>query len=121
MADRLRHRPTGRRRARDLPLAPVAVARRRHRLGHGGWGTVARRPRERRIMRAAWRVSQVRAAEEAMMKPLPNGALMQRAAAGLARRCASTLPRVYGSRVLLLVGPGNNGGDALHAGAPPAR
>jgi hydroxyethylthiazole kinase-like uncharacterized protein yjeF len=51
------------------------------------------------------------------MKILPGGALMQRAAAGLARRCAQSLPKVYGSRVLLLVGPGNNGGDALYAGA----
>ncbi|MEV0559801.1 NAD(P)H-hydrate dehydratase [Dactylosporangium sp. NPDC050588] len=72
-------------------------------------------------MRAAWRVAQVRAAEEAFMKTLPGGALMQRAAAGLARRCAQTLPKVYGSRVLLLVGPGNNGGDALYAGAFLAR
>ncbi|MET7417803.1 NAD(P)H-hydrate dehydratase [Dactylosporangium sp. NPDC005555] len=72
-------------------------------------------------MRAAWRVAQVRAAEEALMKTLSGGALMQRAAAGLARRCAQTLPRVYGSRILLLVGPGNNGGDALYAGAMLAR
>ncbi|MEV8511172.1 NAD(P)H-hydrate dehydratase [Dactylosporangium sp. NPDC051484] len=72
-------------------------------------------------MRAAWRVAQVRAAEESLMRTLPGGALMQRAAAGLARRCADTLPRVYGSRVLLLVGPGNNGGDALYAGARLAR
>src|SRR4051812_26005729 len=55
------------------------------------------------------------------MKTLPGGALMQRAAAGLARRCAATLPKVYGSRILLLVGPGNNGGDALYAGALLAR
>ncbi|MFG2038217.1 NAD(P)H-hydrate dehydratase [Dactylosporangium sp. NPDC048998] len=72
-------------------------------------------------MRAAWRVAQVRAAEETLMKTVPDGALMQRAAAGLARRCADTLSRVYGSRVLLLVGPGNNGGDALYAGARLAR
>ncbi|MGI5245593.1 NAD(P)H-hydrate dehydratase [Dactylosporangium sp. CA-139066] len=72
-------------------------------------------------MRTAWRVAQVRAAEESLMKTLPEGALMQRAAAGLARRCADSLPRVYGSRVLLLVGPGNNGGDALYAGAQLAR
>jgi hydroxyethylthiazole kinase-like uncharacterized protein yjeF len=62
-------------------------------------------------------VSDVRAAEEALMKTLPDGALMQRAAAGLARRCALILGTVYGSRVLLLVGAGNNGGDALYAGA----
>jgi hydroxyethylthiazole kinase-like uncharacterized protein yjeF len=72
-------------------------------------------------MRGAWRVADVRAAEEALMKTLPEGALMQRAAAGLARRCALLLDgvngRVYGGRVLLLVGAGNNGGDALYAGA----
>jgi ADP-dependent NAD(P)H-hydrate dehydratase / NAD(P)H-hydrate epimerase len=68
-------------------------------------------------MRGAWRVADVRAAEEALMKTLPDGALMQRAAAGLARRCALLLGEVYGSRVLLLVGAGNNGGDALYAGA----
>ncbi|GAA2363960.1 NAD(P)H-hydrate dehydratase [Dactylosporangium salmoneum] len=72
-------------------------------------------------MRAAWRVAQVRAAEASVMKTLPDGALMQRAAAGLARRCADSLPRVYGSRVLLLVGSGGNGGDALYAGARLAR
>ena len=42
---------------------------------------------------------------------------MARAAAGLARVCALLLGGVYGSRVLLLVGAGNNGGDALYAGA----
>jgi hydroxyethylthiazole kinase-like uncharacterized protein yjeF len=68
-------------------------------------------------MRGAWRVADVRAAEKALMKTLPDGALMQRAAAGLARRCALLLGTVYGSRVLLLVGAGNNGGDALYAGA----
>ncbi len=51
------------------------------------------------------------------MRALPPGTLMQRAAYGLARRCALSLSPVYGSRVLLLVGSGNNGGDALFAGA----
>ena len=49
---------------------------------------------------------------------------MQRAAAGLARRCALLLADrggVYGGRVLLLVGSGDNGGDALYAGARLAR
>ena len=40
-------------------------------------------------MRRAYDVAQVRAAEAALMARLPDGALMQRAAAGLAR-CAST-------------------------------
>src|SRR4051794_27812771 len=51
----------------------------------------------------------------------PSGALMQRAAAGLAAVCAGVLRarrgRVTGARVVLLVGAGNNGGDALFAGA----
>lgn len=51
----------------------------------------------------------------------PEGALMQRAAAGLAAACADVLGRVYGSRVVLLVGSGDNGGDALYAGARLAR
>lgn len=46
---------------------------------------------------------------------------MQRAAAGLAVACAQLLGRVYGSRVVLLVGSGDNGGDALYAGARLAR
>lgn len=68
-------------------------------------------------MRGAWRVADVRAAEVALMATLPEGTLMQRAAAGLARRCALMLGTMYGRRVLLLVGAGNNGGDALYAGA----
>lgn len=59
------------------------------------------------------------------MQEVPEGALMQRAAAGLAVVVASELERrtdrVYGTRVLVLVGPGNNGGDAVWAGALLAR
>jgi hydroxyethylthiazole kinase-like uncharacterized protein yjeF len=71
-------------------------------------------------MRQAWRVAEVRAAEKALMAQLPAGTLMQRAAAGLARRCAWLLKDaggIYGARVLLLVGSGDNGGDTLYAGA----
>ena len=46
---------------------------------------------------------------------------MQRAAAGLAAACAGLLGRAYGARVVLLVGSGDNGGDALYAGARLAR
>ncbi len=42
---------------------------------------------------------------------------MQRAAAGLAATCARLLGDVYGARVVILVGGGDNGGDALFAGA----
>ncbi|WP_415952390.1 NAD(P)H-hydrate epimerase [Streptomyces sp. KLOTTS4A1] len=81
-------------------------------------------------MRTAHSVEDVRAAERALMAELPEGALMQRAAAGLAAACADLLGgvsgrhplgRVYGSRIVLLVGSGDNGGDALYAGARLAR
>ncbi|MEU2412409.1 NAD(P)H-hydrate dehydratase [Streptomyces sp. NPDC012486] len=75
-------------------------------------------------MRHAYSVKTVRAAERALMERLPEGALMQRAAAGLAVACCDLLRRngrVYGSRVLLLVGSGDNGGDTLYAGARLAR
>jgi ADP-dependent NAD(P)H-hydrate dehydratase / NAD(P)H-hydrate epimerase len=80
-------------------------------------------------MRNAHAVAGVRAAEGALMALLPEGALMQRAAAGLAAACAGLLSRadragrpgraggVYGSRVVVLTGSGDNGGDALYAGA----
>lgn len=71
-------------------------------------------------MRSVWRVADVRAAEAGLMGTLPEGTLMQRAAAGLARRAALLLAErggVYGGRVLLLVGSGDNGGDALYAGS----
>jgi hydroxyethylthiazole kinase-like uncharacterized protein yjeF len=60
------------------------------------------------------------------MALLPDGTLMQRAAAGLTSVCAGMLAGdgdggVYGSRVTVLAGPGDNGGDALYAGASLAR
>ncbi|WP_028636335.1 bifunctional ADP-dependent NAD(P)H-hydrate dehydratase/NAD(P)H-hydrate epimerase [Nocardioides sp. URHA0032] len=72
-------------------------------------------------MRSAHTVEQVRAAEAALMRTLPEGALMQRAAAGLAYAVIDLLGTAYGRRVLLLVGSGDNGGDALYAGSLLAR
>jgi len=72
-------------------------------------------------VRHAHTVEQVREAEHAMMASLPEGALMQRAAAGLAYAVLDLLGSAYGRRVLLLVGSGDNGGDALYAGAMLAR
>ena len=81
-------------------------------------------------MRAAYDAAQIRAAEGPLLESLPAGTLMQRASRALARRCAQLLGsvsrgahggRVYGSRVLLLVGAGNNGADTLWAGAELAR
>jgi ADP-dependent NAD(P)H-hydrate dehydratase / NAD(P)H-hydrate epimerase len=76
-------------------------------------------------MRQAYRVETVRAAERALMATVPDGTLMLRAAAGLAATCAGILQRtpghVYGARVTVLAGTGDNGGDALYAGALLAR
>lgn len=67
----------------------------------------------------SWTSAQVRAAEEPL---LATGVpLMERASFALAgavtRRLRERRGGVLGARVVLLVGPGNNGGDALHAGA----
>jgi ADP-dependent NAD(P)H-hydrate dehydratase / NAD(P)H-hydrate epimerase len=72
-------------------------------------------------MRSAHTVEQVRAAESGLMETLPAGALMQRAAAGLAASVIDLLGGAYGRRVAVLVGSGDNGGDALYAGAMLAR
>jgi hydroxyethylthiazole kinase-like uncharacterized protein yjeF len=72
-------------------------------------------------MRSAHTVEEVRAAESTLLAALPEGALMKRAATGLAYAVLDYLGGGYGKRVLLLVGSGDNGGDALHAGAVLAR
>jgi len=72
-------------------------------------------------MLTAYTADQIRAAERELMARLPEGALMLRAATGLAAACARLLGKLYGSRVVLLVGSGDNGGDALFAGAWLAR
>ncbi|MEU4094707.1 NAD(P)H-hydrate dehydratase [Streptomyces sp. NPDC026673] len=75
-------------------------------------------------MRQAYSVETVRTAERELMARLPEGALMQRAAAGLAAACANALAPgrgVYAARVVVLTGSGDNGGDALYAGARLAR
>ena len=72
-------------------------------------------------MRKAHDVATVRAAEHALMATVPPGALMQRAAAGLAAVCAGLAGKVYGARIVVLAGSGDNGGDALYAGARLAR
>jgi len=68
---------------------------------------------------------QIREAEEAAFRVTPEGTLMQRASHALAVSCANLLSdvrgAVVGSRVVLLVGSGNNGGDALWAGSMLAR
>jgi hydroxyethylthiazole kinase-like uncharacterized protein yjeF len=70
---------------------------------------------------AALAVETVRGLEARAMAALPEGTLMQRAASAVAVSAGSMLRdvvgRVSGSRVLVLVGSGDNGGDALYAGA----
>jgi ADP-dependent NAD(P)H-hydrate dehydratase / NAD(P)H-hydrate epimerase len=76
-------------------------------------------------MRDSYQVDAVRAAEHALMEIVPDGTLMDRAAAGLASVCAALLRQapgyVYGARVVVLAGSGDNGGDALYAAARLAR
>lgn len=67
-------------------------------------------------MRGVWTAQQIRDTEQVLLDRTPEGALMRRAAFGLAAHARRMLGRVAGSRVVLLVGAGNNGGDALWAG-----
>ena len=66
-------------------------------------------------------VEVVRAAENRLMSRVPDDALMQLAARGLAVQCLRFVRdvqgHVVGTRVVVLVGAGNNGGDALFAAA----
>jgi NAD(P)H-hydrate epimerase len=64
-------------------------------------------------MIAGYSAAQIRAAEAPLIAA--GVPLMQRAAAGLAAHIRELRPPP--ARVLLLVGSGDNGGDALHAGA----
>jgi len=67
---------------------------------------------------------EVRAAERAFPELLADGTLMQRAATAVATECMAVLREhggVVGRYALLLVGAGDNGGDALFAGARLAR
>lgn len=76
-------------------------------------------------MLTAYPVHDIRRLEEAAIAADPRRDLMQIAATALAAVVADELTsrrgRVYGARLLILVGSGNNGGDALFAGARLAR
>jgi len=75
-------------------------------------------------VRHAYAVAEIRRAEAQLAAGLPPGTLMDRAAAGIAAVCLRLLrrgPGVPAARAVLLVGSGDNGGDALHAGARLAR
>lgn len=66
-------------------------------------------------MLTAHTVAQVRAAEEVAAAGVGWDELMQRAAAGIAQHVARAVPAT--EALVVLVGPGNNGGDALFAAA----
>ncbi|AUS79219.1 bifunctional ADP-dependent NAD(P)H-hydrate dehydratase/NAD(P)H-hydrate epimerase [Actinoalloteichus sp. AHMU CJ021] len=72
-------------------------------------------------MRGAWTTTRVRDAEDRLLRRVPSARLMRRAAYGVAVEAAVMLRAhtggTSGRRVVLLVGAGNNGGDALWAGA----
>ncbi|GAA4392932.1 bifunctional ADP-dependent NAD(P)H-hydrate dehydratase/NAD(P)H-hydrate epimerase [Ornithinibacter aureus] len=63
----------------------------------------------------AWSTDAVYDAEAALMATLPDGELMARAVEGLALVAAARLQECDGAAVAALVGPGNNGADALYA------
>lgn len=63
-------------------------------------------------------VAEIRDIERAAAQRLPEGALMQRAGQAGANEALDLLPFTTSkSRVLVLAGPGNNGGDALESAA----
>lgn len=66
-------------------------------------------------MNRAWSTDAVYGAEAALMATLPDGELMARAVEGLALVAAARLQECDGAAVAALVGPGNNGADALYA------
>lgn len=68
-------------------------------------------------MHGVYTADRVRDAEGELGRTVADGVLMRRAAAGLAAHLRGFLGSTYGRRVVLLVGAGDNGGDALWAGA----
>jgi hydroxyethylthiazole kinase-like uncharacterized protein yjeF len=66
-------------------------------------------------MRHYYSADEIRAAEAPLLAELPDGALMRRAAYGLAMAIARELGTVAGRGVCAVVGSGDNGGDALWA------
>jgi hydroxyethylthiazole kinase-like uncharacterized protein yjeF len=68
-------------------------------------------------MKPLYTVAQIRAIEQAAAATLEPGTLMQRAGQAAAAVALALLAGQANRSVLLLAGPGNNGGDALEAAA----
>ncbi len=60
-------------------------------------------------------VKEIRQIEQAAQARLPAGTLMQRAGEAAAQLAQALLASTFDAKVLVLAGPGNNGGDALEA------
>ena len=69
-------------------------------------------------MSALYSINEIREIERTAMACLPPGTLMQRAGRAAASAALKLLPSsAPGFNILVLAGPGNNGGDALEAAA----
>jgi len=66
-------------------------------------------------MSALYSVAELRQIEHAALAELPSYTLMQRAGEACARKVLHLLAGEPDVHVLILAGPGNNGGDALEA------
>jgi len=69
-------------------------------------------------MNALYSVQQIREIEQAAHAALPQGTLMQRAGQVAAKTALALIPNPRGdAKILVIAGPGNNGGDALETAA----
>src|SRR3990167_4732112 len=67
-------------------------------------------------MTSLYTVAEIREIEHAALAALPAGTLMQRAGQSAAKAALELSTKPFGdAKVLVLAGPGNNGGDGLEA------